>query len=362
MVFMAILPAGIGIAILLFFLFLSLKTKKWIYMRRELFASLVIAFFFIHPTLSKALFSMFSCKAIDNSEQWLTIDMNIPCYDSEHIFYMLAVGLPSILIWVIGLPIFCLFILYKNKRDLDELWLRLQYGFLISGYSKRHYYWEFVITFRKIIVICCSVFLTNSIPIQALTVQAVLIGFFLLQLKVRPYTLKELNSTELKGILVADITIFCGLYYLTESLSEGSSWFFFFIIIGANAVFVFYWLMGFLGHVVDLVLRKVPSIGMVIKPRLFERDSYIESFINNIPKSYVPNPCILRIQNMSQLHVLLLSSMHLPTARHGGQRSRYQPNQPPIPPVSSLISTSRLPDRSKSMRRNDDSHSTLKSS
>ncbi|CAG9309804.1 unnamed protein product [Blepharisma stoltei] len=63
----------------------------------------------------------------------------------------------------------------KNKRRLNELSVRLKFGFFFNGYTASCYYWEFIILYRKLLIICCSVFLANiSVSIQALTVAIVL--------------------------------------------------------------------------------------------------------------------------------------------------------------------------------------------
>lgn len=182
--------------------------------------------------------------------------------------------------------------------------------------------------FRKIAVICCSVFLTNSIEIQALTVQALLIGFFLLQLRIRPYNLPELNSTELSAILVATITIYSGLYYLTESLSDGSSWFFFILIVSANVLFLVYWVIGFLGHIVDIIALGIPCLGRLLKPHILDRDPYIEAFIERIPASNPSYALLTQVQEMKQFYGCLLQSPTLSSNLGPVKRPQYQPRQP----------------------------------
>ena len=334
MVFLTVLPACIAICIVFFWAIVTAKTGKLQYMRRELAASLVIAFFFIHPTLTKALFSMFSCTEINNGEYWLTIDLAIPCYDSEHYLYLFAVAIPAVVVWVFAVPLLCLLILIRNRRNLDELWLRLQYGFLISGYARKWYYWEFVITFRKIAVICCSVFFTNSRAVQALTVQVILCAFLLLQLITGPYTLPELNSTEFQAILVANVTIYCGLYYLTDTLSTGSSWFFFVVIVVVNAAFLIYWVFGFLGFIVDKLALAVPWLGINFRPQAFERDPYIEAFLTEMPANKPAYEDFEKVRSLNSLFAYVLQSKFATPTIHGIDQPSYIPSKPFVDPES----------------------------
>mmetsp|Transcript_4575 Transcript_4575/g.614 ORF Transcript_4575/g.614 Transcript_4575/m.614 type:complete len:147 (-) Transcript_4575:394-834(-) len=139
-------------------------------------ATIVILLFLAHPNIVKFSFGIFSCEELDSGEWWMVDDLNVKCWDDTHIFFCLAVALPSIVIWGIGIPTVCLFFLYRNKRNLGGINVRIRFGFLFNGYNDKHYFWEFVILYRKIIITCCSVFLsTISIPIQALTVMIVLL-------------------------------------------------------------------------------------------------------------------------------------------------------------------------------------------
>lgn len=119
---------------------------------------------------------MFSCKEIADGEYWLVENLEIRCWDSKHFFFAIFVALPGIVVWGVGIPGICLFFLRRLRKKLDYISVRLKFGFLFNGFNKSHYYWEFIILYRKILVICCSVFLaTLSIPIQALTVMVILL-------------------------------------------------------------------------------------------------------------------------------------------------------------------------------------------
>lgn len=88
--------------------------------------------------------------------------------------------LPSILIWVIGIPMFALVCLIRNKTILkkcldpeDSLTteekallfkVKLKYGFLFNGYRGKYYYWEIIVLYRKILLIMSTVFLTVVSP------------------------------------------------------------------------------------------------------------------------------------------------------------------------------------------------------
>ena len=280
-IFMAVLPFGVFLLIMLFWVVRAWMTGQFRYLNREMTASLVIAFFFLHPTLTTSLFSVFSCTKVSAGQYWLTEDMAIPCWDSQHIRQTFLVGIPAVVVWVFAVPLLCLGILIRNRREQDEVWVKMQYGFLITGYRRETYYWEFVILFRKIAVICCSVFITNTIPIQALAVQLILAVCFFLQFSVAPYFSLHLNAMEVRAILVADVTIYCGLFYLTDKLSSFGSWLFFACIVVSNVVFLVYWVKVFLGYTARMALRMVPILGSWLHIDPSDIDEDIEDFIRN---------------------------------------------------------------------------------
>jgi hypothetical protein len=169
-------------------------------------------------------------------------------------------------------------VLVKYRRRHDELWMKMQYGFLISGYTRRCFYWEFVILYRKVGIIICAVFINNSIQLQALTIQIILLCAFFLQLLIQPYTTRQLNMTETLAILVADITIYCGLYYLTMELSEAASWVLFLVIVAVNIAFVTHWLYTLIRSAWDPITSSVPVLGRIFRPDYFQ-DEDIEKFL-----------------------------------------------------------------------------------
>jgi predicted outer membrane repeat protein len=185
-------------------------------------ATLVLIIFVLHPSLSKMMFSVFSCQAIKPGEYWLVSDLSLPCWSSDHIGYILMVSVPSLAVWIFGLPTICLFLLYKKKAVLltDHI-TQLKFSFLYKGYHAQWYFWEFVILYRKVAVVCASVFLsTVSITVQALSVLAVLLIALFFQLQVQPFLSPQFNTLELKSILVSAVTIYSGLFYQTEKISE----------------------------------------------------------------------------------------------------------------------------------------------
>lgn len=128
------------------------------------------------------------------------------------------IAVPSLIIWGFGIPAFAWIILARNKENLDNIETREKYGFLYNGYRKKYYYWESVNMYRKISIIFISVFLrVAGVITQALVVFIVLILFLILNIKLLPFTFKALNDMEMLSIITSMLTIYCGLFYLSDN-------------------------------------------------------------------------------------------------------------------------------------------------
>ena len=134
-------------------------------------------------------------------------------------------------------------IMTKNKRNLHLDLYRIVFGYLFNGYKLSRFFWEFIIMYRKIILISISVFLSSqAVMIQALTVVIVLVLSLYLQYASRPYNSTELNHMEIEALFTATITIYCGLYYLSNGISEEVKLILFLVIVLGNAYFILYWI------------------------------------------------------------------------------------------------------------------------
>jgi len=165
------------------------------------------------------------------------------------------------LIWGIASPMLALVLLVRERKDLDEIAVKMKYGFLYIGYRKPCFIWEFVILYRKIAIVFVSVFLAAfNVPVQALTAMFILMIAFYLQEHYEPYETEALNSLEKKSIICSSITIYCGLYFLTDALDNSGKLGFFFIILIANIYFLTTWIVGICHSFLDKGARTKPFL------------------------------------------------------------------------------------------------------
>ena len=144
-------------------------------------------------------------------------DLEVECWTKTHVNYSLMIALPSLLIWGFGIPLFAWIVISRNKNELDFIETREKYGFLYNGYKKKYYFWESVNMYRKITIIFIAVFLKLAgVITQALVIFMVLIIFLILNVKLMPFTFKALNDMEMLSLITTMLTIYCGLFFLSD--------------------------------------------------------------------------------------------------------------------------------------------------
>ena len=127
LVIMTFLPCLLaGVAVAFWGIFACCKKDKSV-LKKELITTLCVLFFLIHPTITRLMFAMFSCIEIEG-ESWLIENLDIKCWSEEHLYYSLLVALPSIIIWVIGVPTLILLVIARRKRLLMTTNERLRFG------------------------------------------------------------------------------------------------------------------------------------------------------------------------------------------------------------------------------------------
>jgi hypothetical protein len=236
----------------------------------KVIGTLTVVFFLIVPTIIKFAFDTFNCMEIENGEHWLFANLEIRCWEGDHLMYALGCALPGIIIWVITIPALCLHFLSRRRDRLEDIRQKLKFGFLYHGFKQSRFYWEFVILYRKVILIALSVFLTNySVNAQALTVLLTILVYLWLQYYYRPYTLDELNDLEIIAILITSGTIYAGLYYLTVEIGNsyvdyiGAVLLFVFVAI-LNSIFFILWFNKTSKIALNIGVEKFPRIRKIL--------------------------------------------------------------------------------------------------
>ena len=83
-------------------------------------ASTIIVTFLFYPTIVKVIAQSMNCIVIDD-EPRLFEDLEEVCYTGTHLWIMICVSIPAIIIWAVGIPIYALIKLRTNLISLAKL-------------------------------------------------------------------------------------------------------------------------------------------------------------------------------------------------------------------------------------------------
>jgi hypothetical protein len=132
--------------------------------RRYMVVSLVCIIFVFHPRMSFESLSLFQCQEIDDNKYGMRGNLYYEWYSTDHLIWIMAIAMPMILIWVVGIPVLAFVILFKNRGNLEK-WAIQRYMLVIyQGLKPEVFYWEFLNTTRKIILLGTNVMLASFTP------------------------------------------------------------------------------------------------------------------------------------------------------------------------------------------------------
>lgn len=144
---------------------------------------------------------------------------------------------------------------------MEEEIVRKQFSYIINGFRKEYYYWEFVILVRKQIIVLVASILTSQGPIEQLAFIAIIL--FLSQVitsKYRPFFNYHLNLLEKTSISCQFVTAIVLLFFSTEKYPH-DAWITILLFICAiisALIFFGLWFYGF-GHWVKEVIDENPE-------------------------------------------------------------------------------------------------------
>ena len=180
--------------------------------------TITVILYLIFPTLCTQAFRLFDCRTIAGI-QYLAVDLEHRCYEGAHLVAVLLLGIGQLVVFVIGLPAFVFLLLQRNRKisgGLDRNVVQMRYGLFFSAYREERYFWELVLTARKVGIVAISVF-GRSIGTQRQAQIALLILFACACLEIAgdPYMIssdrhKILSRLELGSLFCLWGTMWCG--------------------------------------------------------------------------------------------------------------------------------------------------------
>ena len=111
-----LLPLGVYLIFILIFGLLKLIRKQSNFLRNIVISFITILYFF-YPTLTEKVIGLFHCTTIENSSRF-TDDLELECWKGIHLNFATFLGIPMIIIWVLGIPILGITFLVINRKKI----------------------------------------------------------------------------------------------------------------------------------------------------------------------------------------------------------------------------------------------------
>eukprot|EP00741_Cyanophora_paradoxa_P007802 tig00001214_g7548.t1 len=213
----------------------------------------LVTIFLVYPTVTQQLFRMFGCIDVGNGTLVLKREMSIGCASAGYRLWLLAVTVPCLLAFGLGLPVAVFLLLLRNKHRVRELAFRRKFSFLFKGYRRERLYWETVSLVRKLVIGFVVVFFEGRQLIQSLLGFGVLVFFFSMNLVMKPWETRRLNLVDNLALFASTTTIYSGIFLTGPDLTEADTMAVTVCLLGLN--------LAFLAMVAFVVLRNLAASG-----------------------------------------------------------------------------------------------------
>jgi hypothetical protein len=218
--------------------------------------SWVTLLYLAYPTSVTQGLAMMGCENV-GGELWLAADLQEACYKGRHMNLLFLLCLPQVLLFVIGMPLGALLVLWRHRKDLHNPRTQFRWGILYAGYRDELYFWEITIVIRKLVMVMVGgVFASRLGPdMQVYLSLALVVIFVVCHLVAQPFNEltihhKLLHWLELGALLACFATLYSGmLFYLGHETDRIPSWSLDLasvVIIGGNSSFMIYTIVIFI--------------------------------------------------------------------------------------------------------------------
>ena len=242
----ALLPLILFGIVTLIWIFVYLIKKRWVSsFKRYIVISFISIIFLLHPKLAENSLSIFQWVEIDNNIKRVRIFTSMEWYSYDHIKWWVLIGLPILIIWVILTPTIALVLLFKYYNR-GENSIKRYFIILYQGLKSNRFYWEFVNSLRKVIILMSFSLLITYPPIYKIMIALiVLVVTTRLQINLNPYKDPKNNEIELFAISSGGITLASGLIYTSNDSVDSLNFIIFIVVIWINTRFIIEWLYLF---------------------------------------------------------------------------------------------------------------------
>ncbi|KAL4430442.1 hypothetical protein ABPG74_013292 [Tetrahymena malaccensis] len=199
-----------------YLIYLSLVTLKYVkFQTSYLQSGLVFLFLYLQPNMISNLLSVMSCRKIDQ-KLYIQADVSFECYTGQHIKYIFLICFPGFLLWGFIIPIYILKKMIKYQDQLDHSHVRMRFGFLYQDYKRKHFYWEFVRSYMKVLIVCVYSFYGDPYTNKLIFALIICIFYIVLLKKLRPFQMHYFQDLDNASMLIIIVLIIMNIFLYND--------------------------------------------------------------------------------------------------------------------------------------------------
>ena len=184
--------------------------------------TIVLLLYLVYPSICSSVLSLWRCQEVKGVGLIFMVDPETLCDDSTHQAWVWGVGVPSVLGYVIGLPLASVALLYKFRKKLNEPRTRIRLGLLYDGFKRENYMHEVWVVVRKVSVIVIGIFVGKLQVLLSIGVVGMLLVHTVLA---QPFQTTMLSRLEILLLTCCFLTLWIGGIFVVypQCRSEESS-------------------------------------------------------------------------------------------------------------------------------------------
>ena len=131
---------------------------------------------------------------------YLFMATELQCWDQRHLIYLFLIGVPHVLLYVIGLPLIAYIILWRHRRsgNLKNPEILFCYGLLYDGYRNSTWWWQMLISYTKALIVFIS-YWWSSTPVMSMLFSNLIFTLLLLaETMLRPWAKSDKDLKDKK--------------------------------------------------------------------------------------------------------------------------------------------------------------------
>ncbi|KXZ42408.1 hypothetical protein GPECTOR_150g36 [Gonium pectorale] len=213
-----------------------------LHLRAQLSVLVIVAVFILYPGWAQTALSVFACSKIDTGTTepqsafrkaawrhgyWVR-DMAQECYTGLHLRLYVPIGIASVIVLCLGLPLASFLLIWYHKVELGltspiqtiDKQAQLRYSFLYARYKRCFYWWESVLMLEELALVAVEVFGRGlkSVTHQILVMIAAFTFIAAINTTCMPIKrkLKNIFRLEFLSMTVLSLTVSLSLFFVAD--------------------------------------------------------------------------------------------------------------------------------------------------